>query len=203
MWFKISCTWSKVSVKDFLAKDSLCLENPTVLCHAEAPTGSMSRISTQQGPVVSNTIQLKKATQRDKVQTCWEGSAHKAIGSSCPASKASYQAARSPLPSGDIPEWHRATIPPWRYWNSPLSLQPLKSQKQEGPRSSHKAQKNTTLTFRWQNMASSPRSPTCWTVNTPLQCCKHADLILAWSVPQGLQGRESCDLKDCIQLVAG
>lgn len=182
MWCKISWTWNKVSIKHFLAQDSLCLENPIVLCHAVAPAGGISRISTHQEPVVSNTTQLKKAMQCDKVQTCWEGSAHKAIGSSMPCQLSLLQAARSPLPSGDIPEWHQATILPWRYWNSPLSLQPLKGQKHEVSRSSCRAQKNPIL-FRWHNVASGPRSPTLLNCKYPLKvlqtCRPSPDLIRA------------------------
>lgn len=42
----------------------------------------------------------------------------------------------------------------------------------------------------------------CWTVNTPLQCCKYANVILTWSMPQILKGLESCYLMDCIQQLA-
>lgn len=37
-----------------------------------------------------------------------------------------------------------------------------------------------------------------WTVNTPLQCYKHVNIILTWSMPQILKGLESCYLMDCI-----
>lgn len=69
-------TVNKVSVKNFLSKDSCCLENR----HASAlsgmtPTEGISR-STKQELVVSNTIQLKKATCHDLLS-----SIHEAIGS--------------------------------------------------------------------------------------------------------------------------